>query len=158
MYTNEPGRLLSAFAFPSHLGVLFSTHLSRVVSADFFLWPSKWALLKSWKFKLKEVTRKKSWARYIHQVCFEVAGAKFYFKNVSLWTHRFYLRCARFCCSFQMFSQSLRSKKEVVASCFATCTLAQCPATASNVQFDLLCCQPWPVPETLSTRTFHFTM
>jgi hypothetical protein len=50
------------------------------------------------------------------------------------------------------------NKKEVVTGCFATCTLAQCPATASNVQFDLLCCQPRPVPETLSTRTFHFTM
>ncbi len=49
-------------------------------------------------------------------------------------------------------------KREVVASCFATCTLAQCPTTASNVQFDLLCCQPRPVPETLSTRTCHFTV
>ena len=49
-------------------------------------------------------------------------------------------------------------KREVVPSCFATCTLAQCPTTASNVQFDLLCCQPRPVPETLSTRTCHFTV
>ena len=30
-------------------------------------------------------------------------------------------------------------KREVVPSCFATSTLAQCPSTASNVQFDLLC-------------------
>ena len=49
-------------------------------------------------------------------------------------------------------------KREVVPSCFATCTLAQCPTTASNVQFDLLCCQPRPVPETLSTRTCPFTV
>ena len=49
------------------------------------------------------------------------------------------------------------NKKEVVTSCFTTCTLAQYPATASNVQFDLLCCQPRPVPETLSTRTPCFT-
>ena len=58
---------------------------------------------------------------------------------------------------FKCFPKACQAKKEVVASCFATCTLAQCPATASNVQFDLLCCQPRPVPETLSTRTPCFT-
>ena len=53
--------------------------------------------------------------------------------------------------------RSKPNKKEVVTSCFTTCTLAQYPATADNVQFDLLCCQPWPVPETLSTRPPCFT-